>query len=177
MPCGSPGFVAGALVASHLGRGLGFLENRNESGRGRGLPCTAGLLPFAQPPKFGCCLLSPFPETSRSAVAFPGVGIKSALSEVALAFGAMDGGTDGTKMILWGTSPRPLLSHNPSSVGTPVPRVPGRDADPALPSPLLQQMPGAAQLPPLPPQGLRPDSQGVGKKFSSRHRRVSAVPM
>lgn len=49
--------------------------------------------------------------------------------------------------------------------------------DPALPSPLLQQIPGVAQLPPLPPQGLCPDSQGVGKKFSSWHRRVSEVPM
>lgn len=43
-------------------------------------------------------------------------------------------------------------------------------------SPLLQQMPGAAQLAPSPPQGFLPASQGVGKKFSSRHRSVSGVP-
>lgn len=67
-------------------------------------------------------------------------------------------------MIPWVLSPLPL-SH------------PRGAADPALPSPLLQQRPGAAQLPPLPPQGLRPDWQGVGKKFSSWHRRVSEVPM
>lgn len=109
MPCSSPGFVAGSLVASNLGSRQGFLENHNESRRGHGLLCTGGLLLLAQPPECGCCLLSPFPETSWSVITFPGVGIKSVLSGVALAVGEMDGQMDRTKAILWVTSPLPLI--------------------------------------------------------------------
>lgn len=91
-----------------------------------------------------------------------------------LAVGGMDGYTDGTKTIPWASSPLPPLYRTLNSL--PAVRV-LRDGSPGMPrSPVLQQMPGAAQLPPE-PQGLRPDSQGVGRKFSSWQRSVSEVPM
>lgn len=110
-----------------------------------------------------------------------------------LPFSSLPWGLDRSQSTLWlagrwtdiRMGQRQSLGHCPLSHCSVEPWIPSRvceDSVTGIPgsraalSPVLQQMPGAAQLPPE-PQGLRPDSQGVGRKFSSWQRSVSEVPM